>query len=187
MLAAGLAIVEVRCPCIARSSTTSAPGGARLWSPCHSTSGVIATTCAIVAVVCMSNALRVSSRVCGGSRPSPSTRRGIEPARKNAQHKPFESLMSNALERSGWEVRDFLPLTPALKRAEVWHWYGPAPLFSNCVIPVYSYEPPLYTDELVAAKRYFSDNDLKRPDLEEFDRNMIGTLLRAWFTGIVNH
>jgi glycosyltransferase involved in cell wall biosynthesis len=53
------------------------------------------------------------------------------PARKNAQHNPFQSLMSDALERSGWEVREFSPLRSVLRNADVWHWHWPDGHFAH--------------------------------------------------------
>lgn len=53
------------------------------------------------------------------------------PARSNAAHNPFQSLLSDALEKEGWIVREFSPLRAIFRRSSIWHWHWPDGQFSH--------------------------------------------------------
>jgi|GEM_PF-257852 len=53
------------------------------------------------------------------------------PARVNAAYNPYQALMSAALERGGWTVREFSALRSPLRRADVWHWHWPDSHFAH--------------------------------------------------------
>ncbi|MCI0139980.1 glycosyltransferase family 4 protein [Arthrobacter bambusae] len=53
------------------------------------------------------------------------------PARSNAAHNPFQTLLSDAMQFLGWEVREFSPLKSLVRRANLWHWHWPDGQFSQ--------------------------------------------------------
>lgn len=53
------------------------------------------------------------------------------PARKNRAHNPFQALLSDALDRAGWSVREFTVPTALGRGADLWHWHWPDGHFSG--------------------------------------------------------
>jgi glycosyltransferase involved in cell wall biosynthesis len=57
------------------------------------------------------------------------------PARANAAYNPYQALLSAALERAGWSVREFSPVRSPLRGADVWHWHWPDSHFAHGTAP----------------------------------------------------
>lgn len=53
------------------------------------------------------------------------------PARSNAAHNPFQTLLSEATESNGWQVREFRPFHSCFLPASVWHWHWPEGQFAH--------------------------------------------------------
>lgn len=53
------------------------------------------------------------------------------PARANADHNPFQRLLSDALEEQGWIVREFTLRSALSNNEAVWHWHWPDGQFGH--------------------------------------------------------